>query len=267
MIGLKPGSTLKEKPPFLKRAVDLLRELYRDERVMWKAHYQRYFKIAARVLALGFVLGFVYFMLRPTQEKRALAFVMKSLKDIPLGAPPLVLALTLFYHNARASIIAAAAGVVPLACLPILDPFANGATLGLLASVSKHQGLNVPLLFIKSVAPHGIFELPAVLYAASVGIYLSLALGKLAREAWRKKRGGELQGGAAARVPDSAGRPWPESAAADGQGPKADPDDISGAAVLGLDLAGKVVRSFGLVVLPLLLVAAVIEAFITPVLR
>ncbi|MGD1008833.1 MAG: stage II sporulation protein M [Candidatus Aminicenantales bacterium] len=248
MTGLQPDGIPKEKIPFFRRLADLFRQLYRDERAMWNAHYQRYFKIAARALALGFVLGFVYFMARPAQERKALAFVMKSLKDIPLGAPPLVLALTLFYHNARASVIAVAAGVVPLACLPVLDPIANGATLGLLASVSKHQGLNVPLLFLKSVAPHGIFELPAVLYAASVGIYLSLALGKLAREAWRKKRGRELRGGAAAPAPDG-------------------PDDSSGVAALGQDLAGKVVRSLGLVVLPLLLVAAVIEAFITPLLR
>jgi stage II sporulation protein M len=223
-----------EQSSLFKRAVNLIRALYRDERAVWTAHYKRYFKLAARALALGFILGFVYFMARPAQEKKALAFVMKSLKDIPLGASPLVLALTLFYHNARASVIAVAAGVVPLACLPVLDPLANGATLGLLASVSKHQGLNVPLLFLKSVAPHGIFELPAVLYATSVGIYLSLTLGKLAREVWRKRGGREPQGPAAA---DS------------------------------LNLTGKVVRSFVLVVLPLLLIAAIIEACITPLLR
>lgn len=248
MASLQPDETPKEKPVFLRRPADLVRRLYRDEQAMWHAHYKRYFKIAARALALGFVLGFVYFMARPAQERKALAFVMKSLKDIPLGAPPLVLALTLFYHNARASVIAVAAGAVPFACLPVLDPIANGATLGLLASVSKHQGLNVPLLFLKSVAPHGIFELPAVLYATSVGIYLSLALGKLAREASRKKRGRALQGGAPSIAPDG-------------------PDDIAGVAAFGQDLAGKVVRSFGLVVLPLLLVAAVIEAFLTPVLH
>jgi stage II sporulation protein M len=224
--------------------------LYREEWEAWRAHYRRYFKLAARALALGFILGFVYFMVRPAQEKKALAFVMKSLKDIPLGASPLVLALTLFYHNARASVIAVAAGAVPLACLPVLDPLANGATLGLLASISKHQGLNVPLLFLKSVAPHGIFELPAVLYATSVGIYLSLTLGKLAGEAWRKRGGREPQG------PEA-----PPSAEGFLESHAVRPDDDTG------DLAGKVVRSFGLVVLPLLLVAAVIEAFITPSLR
>jgi len=250
MPGPEPLEIPKETPPVVPRPQGLLQRLYREEWDAWRAHYRRYFKLAARALALGFILGFVYFMTRPAQEKKALAFVMKSLKDIPLGASPLVLALTLFYHNARASVIAVAAGVVPLACLPVLDPLANGATLGLLASISKHQGLNVPLLFLKSVAPHGIFELPAVLYATSVGIYLSLTLGKLAKEAWRKRGGREPQG---SEAPPSA-EGFLESQAARA-------DDDAG------DLAGKVVRSFVLVVLPLLLIAAIIEACITPLLR
>ncbi|MCK7541286.1 MAG: MFS transporter [Marinilabiliales bacterium] len=102
-------------------------------------HYRRYFKHAARALGLGFVAGFLYFMLWPAQEQKALALVVQALKDIPLGGSAAVLALTLFYHNARASVLAVAAGAVPFLFLPILDPLLNGGVLGLLASVSKHQ--------------------------------------------------------------------------------------------------------------------------------
>jgi len=243
MIGLEPGSMLKEKPPFLARAADILRGLYREERAMWTAHYKRYFMIAARALGIGFVVGFVYFMVRPEQEKQALAFLMKALKDIPLGASPLDLALTLFYHNARASALAVAAGIIPFACLPALDPIANGAALGLLASVSKHQGFNVPLLFLKSVAPHGIIELPAVLYATSNGIYLSVSLAKRVLAKLRKRKDGGADSGGFLEA-------YPRKAETETEGAGAN-----------------VVRSFMIVVLPLLLVAAFVEAFITPVLH
>jgi stage II sporulation protein M len=253
MIGWEPSSTAPEKPPFLKRAADLVRELYRDEWGMWNAHYKRYFKIAARVFGLGFVLGFVFFMVRPDLETRALAFIIKALKDIPLGAAPPELALTLFYHNARASALAVAAGIIPFACLPALDPLANGAALGLLASVSKHQGLNVPLLFLKSVAPHGVVELPAVFYATSAGIYLSVSLAKRVVAKLRKK-GDDRAGTPSASPggPDSGSflESYPEKSGADAEG-----------------AGGNVVRSFMIVVLPLLLIAAFIEAFITPSLR
>ncbi|NTV82256.1 MAG: stage II sporulation protein M, partial [Candidatus Aminicenantes bacterium] len=149
----------------------LIKRLYREEGAAWRGHYRRYFKIAARALGLGFVAGFVFFTLWPAQEKRALELVVKALEDIPVEGSALLLALTLFYHNARDSIVAIAAGVFPFLFLPILDPVLNGGVLWLLASVSKHQGLDVPGLFLTQILPHGVFELTAVLYATSLGMY------------------------------------------------------------------------------------------------
>lgn len=264
MTDFEPGPASAERPPTPPAPAGLVRRLYRDEWAMWKAHYRRYFIISARVLALGFVLGFLYFLLWPAQEKRALLFVVKQLKDIPLGAPPLVLALTIFYHNVRASILAVAAGIVPLACFPILDPLMNGAILGLLASLAKHQGLNVPLLFLKSVAPHGVFELAAVLYATSTGVYLSVSLGKyiLARLSAKRpetrpgteERKGTAQAAGSDPGNGSEGRIEPESCR----------ESEGGFLLYLLGRLGCVVRSFLLVVLPLLAVAAFIEGFITP---
>ncbi len=268
-------------PAPAERRPGFVRGLYRDEWAMWKAHYRRYFIIAARVLALGFVLGFVYFLLWPAQEKRALIFVMKQLKDIPLGAPPLILALVLFFHNARASALAVAAGIVPLACLPVLDPLLNGAVIGLLASLAKHQGLNVPLLLLKGVAPHGIFELAAVLYATSTGMYLSTALAEQIRAGLARKRGDARPDAEAAAVPEGPAESPPpfgpgESGTDSGGAAAVNPSGqengkgADGTAEIGLKrkpplvcCLASVARSFLLVVLPLLAVAAFIEAFIT----
>jgi stage II sporulation protein M len=231
------------------RPPGLVRRLYREEGAAWRGHYRKYFKYAARALGLGFVAGYVFFSLWPAQEKRALAFVVQSLKDIPLQASPLVLALTLFYHNARASVVAVAAGVVPFLFAPILDPLLNGGVLGLLVSVAKHQRLAVPRLILTQILPHGVFELMAVLYATAVGLYLSAAMGRKARAAWLKKR---ARRNAAPPAPASD---FLESC------PERTADALSESP------AQNVVRSFVLVVLPLLLVAAFIEGFITPNLR
>jgi len=257
MTDPEPGPAPPRSPSLLKRLTASLRGLYRDEWFQWKASYRAHFKAAARALGLGFVLGFAVFLIWPAQEKKALLLLLKALKDIPLGAPPLVLALSIFYHNAWASFLAVAAGIIPFLCLPILDPFVNGAALGLLASVSKHQGFNVPLLFLKSVVPHGLFELPAVLYAASVGIHLSVTLGKVLRAKLRKRR---ADGSAGAPPRTDSGTP---SGVELTRGPaEAGPGDIPSVA----DELVSVARSFVLVVLPLLFVAAFIEAFITPIL-
>jgi stage II sporulation protein M len=224
-----------QTPGFLKR-------LCREEREAWRGHYRRYFKYSARALGLGFVAGFLYFMLWPAQEKKALALVVQALKDIPLEASPPVLALTLLYHNARASVIAVAAGVVPFLFLPILDPFLNGGVIGLLVSIARHQRLDVPRLVLTQILPHGVFELAAVLYATSLGLYLSAGMGKKALAVWKARQSRRAE----------------ETAAAAGPGP---PEPGPG------DLLHNVVRSFVIVILPLLAIAAFVEAFVTPNLR
>lgn len=231
------------------RPPGLARRLYQDEWAAWRRHYRKYFKYAARALGLGFVAGYLFFSLWPAQEKKALEFVVQSLKDVSLQASPLVLALTLFYHNARASVVAVAAGVVPFLFVPLLDPLLNGGVLGLLVSIAQHQHLAVPRLILTQILPHGIFELTAVLYATSAGLYLSAAMGRKARAAWLKKR---ARGNA--RPPESD----PDFLETDPERTAADPAESP---------ARNVVRSFVLVVLPLLLVAAFIEGFITPNLR
>ncbi len=249
MDELKTLEPRAEVPP-AGRPPGLVRCLYREEWAAWRGHYRKYFKYAARALGLGFVAGYVFFSLWPAQEKRAFEFVVQSLKDIPLKASPLVLALTLFYHNARASVVAVTAGVVPFLFLPILDPLLNGGVLGLLVSIAKHQHLAVPRLILTQILPHGVFELTAVLYATAVGLYLSAAMGRKARAAWHKKRTRRDAVPPPVPAPDSL-ETYPEQAAV----------------AFSESPARSVVRSFVLVVLPLLLVAAFIEGFITPNLR
>ncbi len=246
------------------RGLRAIGQLYGSEWAVFRADYKRSFKWAARVLGIGFVLGYLVFYFRPEMAQKGLVYVLRSLKDIPVGGPPLVLAATLFYHNSLASLLAAAAGLVPFIGLPIFDPLVNGAALGLISAISGRMGQNVPLLLLKGVVPHGIFEIPAVLYATAIGIYLSIELGKKVLAVIRGARTASGPGDGVPAVADDPAR------AAD-QG-----DASSDAGLLGSDsqapaptlreIFAQAARSFVLVVLPLLLVAAFIEAYITPLL-
>jgi stage II sporulation protein M len=249
MNDLTPVEDQQGSPPVGPRQSGLLARLYREEGEAWRKHYRRYFKYAARALGAGFVIGFVFFLVRPDQEKKALEFVVRSFKDIRLEGSPLALALTLFYHNAQASVLAVAAGCVPFLFLPILDPVLNGGVLGLLVSITKHQGLDVPRLVLTKILPHGVFELTAVLYATSLGLYLSAEMGKRCLAAWRNRRDRRQAQPPLPQVPADFLETYPDRPAA---GPES--------------LARNAFRSFVLVVLPLLLVAAFIEGFITPAL-
>ena len=246
------------------RPPGLFGRLFREEREAWHRHYKKYFKPAARALGLGFVAGFLYFMLWPAQEKKALEYVVNALKDIPLGGSPFILALTLFYHNARASVVAIAAGIVPFLYLPILDPLVNGGVLGLLASVSKHNGLDVPRLILTQILPHGVFELTAVCYATSLGLYLSAGMSRKAAAAWKARMGQRTEGICTPSAPSVLS---PTAGTASTATPALPAGCPLGEAGGPEGLVRNVVRSFALVVLPLLLVAAFIEGFITPNLK
>jgi stage II sporulation protein M len=246
------------------RPSGLFVRLFREEREAWHRHYKKYFKHAARALGLGFVAGFLYFMLWPAQEKKALEYVVNALKDIPLGGSPFILALTLFYHNARASVVAIAAGIVPFLYLPILDPLVNGGVLGLLASVSKHNGLDVPRLILTQILPHGVFELTAVCYATSLGLYLSAGMSRKAAAAWKARMGQRTEGICTPSAPSVLS---PTAGTASTATPALPAGCPLGEAGGPEGLVRNVVRSFALVVLPLLLVAAFIEGFITPNLK
>ncbi len=102
---------------------------------------------------------------------------------------------------------------------------------------------------LTQILPHGVFELTAVLYATSVGLYLSAGMGKRAVAAWRGERGRRQA------------QPAPPGASRISSEPTRRPEAPAES------LARNVFRSFVLVVLPLLLVAAFIEGFITPILR
>jgi uncharacterized membrane protein SpoIIM required for sporulation len=272
----------------------IFRSLYREEAAAWKKHYRKYFKYAARALGLGFVAGFLFFVLWPAQEQRALAFVVKAYRDIPLDAGPALMAKKIFFHNVLGSAIAVATGVVPFLFLPILDPVLNGIVFGLLVSIGQHHGLNVPKLFLTQILPHGVFEIPAILYTTSLGLYLSAELGRRVKRAWQKRRPrkGTLTGKCTLSDPRPERAELQATLAAAGAAvPEGTPDgDLPGgtgtagpltesvafpapaggpapASPCQAGLLRDLVRSFVLVVLPLLLVAAIIEAFVTPHLR
>ncbi|HSA96685.1 MAG TPA: stage II sporulation protein M [Acidobacteriota bacterium] len=269
----------QQEVPAPGRRAGVLKGLYREEGQAWRTQYRRYFKYAARALGLGFVLGFLYFWLWPAQEKKALEFVVKALKDIPLGGSAFILALTLFYHNARASAVALATGVIPYLFVPIFDAALQGGVLGLLVSIARHQRLDVPRLVVTQILPHGVFELTAVLYATSLGLYLSAGMGKKAVAAWKARKETRTQGTCPPPATPVSIRPEAGSGAASPaaslesselvtttspESPETGPEHP---AAEPSGLFRNVVRSFILVVLPLLLIAAFIESFITPNLR
>jgi stage II sporulation protein M len=187
----------------------------------WSAEQQRSYLrdlkpyIIASVLLIlaGAVIGFATSTYVP-KVAAARNETLREFSRLFLGLPKPLLAVAIFLNNSAKTLamilLGTFAGLVPLIFLLV-----NGYVLGLVFHASLES--RGALAFLLAIAPHGVFELPAILLGTSVGLRLGAKAIKrfLGKD---EKRGGELACG---------------------------------------------LRFFAAVILPLLFVAALIEAFVT----
>lgn len=77
----------------------------------------------------------------------------------------------LFANNLRACIMIMLYGLIPYVRLPALALGMNAMLLGVLGAQTLASGQSMALYFL-AILPHGVFELPALVLAFAMGLYL-----------------------------------------------------------------------------------------------
>ena len=122
----------------------------------------------AGAILLGAVLGFlspetVNMVLEQFMAMVEEAGIMDSAGNIsPFG---------LLTNNWTAMLMAVVYGFVPFLFLPAITLVSNGMLIGLMAAWYQSSGLSLGL-FLAGILPHGIFELPALIFASACGVCL-----------------------------------------------------------------------------------------------
>lgn len=219
-----------------------LGRLYRDEWEWFKARYLKTFLMLCVLFILAAVGSHLYLTNHPElAEERLMDLAQRLLEKIPLDKGKLVLYVAITFNNLLAAGLALVSGFIPFLFIPALAVLLNGAAMGVLSSVLAHKGANLGSVLLFGLAPHGIFEIPAFLYACSLGMGLMLWLsGFIVRELF----------------PTSRSVVTGEPGITDGQ---AKTDRLTFAILLG-----RTIKSYFLVILPLLILAALIESLVTP---
>ena len=189
----------------------------KDERVHYQRKLRPYFMTSVCILAGSGLLGAVAKAYAPDTSQyfdQNIAEFVRLFRALP----KLELAGAIFLNNTLKALFVLLGGIA-LGILPVIFIFANGAAVGFVLYGSiESRGLLTALL---AILPHGIFELPAVLLATSMGLLLG-------RSSIKKLFGGGET-------------------------------TISGELALAL-------KFFVKIVVPLLFIAALVEAFVTSVL-
>ncbi len=206
----------------------MLQGLYKQEWAFFKTELWGKFKWLLFLSALCLGLVYLSFLQNPEAQEKFLKSILEAFRAKGLlgwrEKSSFFLAQKIFWNNLQATFLFSIMGFVPFFIGPFLFVFIVSTLLGgaLATSIAKGFGL---WPFLKLTAPHGVIELFAVFYGASLGAYLSKEITKKI-----------LSRGRADSPPF-------------------------------FSLFVKLARSYPLIIVPLLAVAAVIESFVTPLLK
>lgn len=178
-------------------------------------------KRAAIAFPLLAVLVFAACMILPDLRERLVNLVLNTMDGLDVVKEDGTLsALGLLSNNVRACALTMVYGLIPFLHLPAMALGVNAMLLGVLAAWYVTEGISMAG-YLAAVVPHGVFELPALVLAFAMGLYVC---GQLTRRC---------------RKDVSALHVW--------------------------DCLVLISRMLLLVLIPLLIAASVVEAYITPV--
>lgn len=143
----------------------------------WKlfADNNSWIKKAAWWAVFWFIAGILVYYIRPDTAPRFLEFVQRIFREI-LGEKELALDFStvwlIFQNNFEASLIVLFGGIV-LGLLPLFSLAVNFFIVGyMLALFAGQRSDESIMMFLLSVIPHGIVELPLFIIVASFGLRL-----------------------------------------------------------------------------------------------
>lgn len=178
-------------------------------------------KRSAIAFCLLAAIGFIACTALPELRERLVGLVVDTMSGLDIvNEDGTLSALSIFSNNLRACAFTMVYGLLPFIQLPALALGVNAMLLGVLAAWYAAEGYSM-LAYFAALLPHGVFELPALVLAFAMGLYVC---GQLTRRCRRQ---------------EGALRLW--------------------------DCLVLISRMLLLVHIPLLAAAAVMEAYVTPV--
>lgn len=149
---------------------------YKTEWTNFKTFYKKDFLIS---IALIFISAIVtYFLLGGFMDEANLKLLKQGLgesfesKGFTSDLSHTEVALYLFLNNTRAMLFSLVMGLVPLLFLPYFAIILNGAIIGFVLFLTTVSGESLLAVFGLGILPHGVTEITAMCLSASLGLHL-----------------------------------------------------------------------------------------------
>ena len=134
--------------------------------------FRRTLWFCALGLLLTVLLGVGIGLLVPEQAAQTMNSFMEQIEQSGvITSDGQMSVFALLMNNWRAMLVSAAYGFLPFLFLPLISLLTNGVLLGMLAALFMAQGTSL-LAYLAGILPHGIFEIPALVFSIACGVYL-----------------------------------------------------------------------------------------------
>ncbi len=151
---------------------DLLQYQFDGLKNAWHDGLSGEVKRTAIAFPLLAVLAFALCMFLPDLRMQLVKLVLEAMDGLRVVEEDGSLsALGLFSNNLRACAFTMAYGLIPFLYLSAMALGVNAMLLGILAAWYLSEGVSM-LGYLAAIVPHGIFELPALVLAFAMGLYV-----------------------------------------------------------------------------------------------
>jgi stage II sporulation protein M len=217
-----------------------IKEIYSAEWQWFKSTNLKTFLTLILVFLVFAVASHFYLIGHPEiAEDKVMEIVKALMEKLPVLEGGFKLFIAIFLNNLFVATLAMLAGLIPFLFIPVWAVGINAIAMGIISSYVYIKGYNLFALLVLGIVPHGIIEIPTLLYACSLGVLLSMRVIRILTN-----------------MSSSVQKPGSLAAIEKTQG--------EGREEAFIAAFKRVLRAWLLVIIPLLLLAAAIETFITP---
>lgn len=158
-----------------------LRREWNALRAFWRQEFRYDFRDSVIAFLILAVIGYFAARFLPLIQNWLLELIADlTAQEGLVTAEGTLSAFGLLASKLRACLMACLYGLIPFLYLPVLALGLNAMLLGGLAALIQAQGSSF-FLYLAAILPHGIFELPALCLAFSLGLRLCGELTKICR--------------------------------------------------------------------------------------
>lgn len=129
----------------------------------------KYFIFTSVVFIIAQFISFIFYKKYPNYCFTELNYLRNTM---PLNFSLLLTIIYIFIHNVIVCIFSVLLGLIPFLFITVLFIFKNASMIGLCIVLSSITYNKVFLTLICGILPHEIIEIPMLLYAFSIGLFL-----------------------------------------------------------------------------------------------